>query len=1041
MSGEERIGLFSDALGTPLFNGQLICAYDKWKLGELPVSGCDADPSALAKYVVALVKKDKPEKELKALCVDQLDVFLQKETVGFVDKLFDALSAKNYVPPSEQLVQEASKQETKPPWQEEKKEIPSLFDEDLVVRRSLLKKSHSPFKVGLGLVDNRNREDKKRDERRRRDFERYSHNRDPYRERYDRRRGRSYSHSPSGNTNRSRSQSKDRTRDHGRSNSTSKEQHKERSKFELERNEGSENMYVPSSTSSNSSAEQYFSGGHAAAASTVTVVAPAHHPDNTTESWSSFYNNHMGTNSFSRNAGPKRRCRDYDEKGFCMRGDLCLFDHGNDPLVVEDVTLPGMIPFPPPPPGLPPPGHQLPPPGHHLPPPLPGPPPNLRLPLIPPPGQPPPPGIHPVTGPHPIPKSNIDGIEVSGTSTVPSLPLPGLRPPPLPQYPPYATSESSSFVEVELHSEIKFTDKQRIIHVHRQDNYEPDGYNPEAPSITGGARPQYRHYIPRVQTERPNLIGLTSNTMDGCSRVPVKIIQAETSATTVMNNNVARVVIEPESRKRTVVHLDGPPMKKPWMEKPNFNHQNKQGFQKKPPHTYDNTKLEVRKIPREMNTITQLNEHFSKFGTIVNIQVAFGGDPEAALIQYSQNEEAKRAISSTEAVLNNRFIRVYWHRENNGVQQSQQHQHHHHHQVQSQQSTVLQHSSVHKILNRNQSPGSFVLTNTPRKQRLGSLGGSQQDGTQTSPSQPGGIGEGSQGPPSSTSLVKPGYSAAAVKTTPKSSVTVSKGLEAKEALKKKQEALKLQQDMRKKKQEMLEKQIEYQKVLICKLEKNKTMKKEERAKIMKTIKDLTERISQLRDELKATSPSTSLPSQLKSKSDAQKELLDAELDFHKKLNSGEDTTDLRKKLNQLQLEAARLGILPGGRGKALLARGRGRGRGRSVRGRGAQMHMVVDHRPKTLTVFGFTEEEKEELMPHFSKFGEVEDLQDDIPLSVRLTFKSRIEAENAANQGAKFKGRNLQISWYKTKAPSVSTEAEEEETKEEEGSSNQYTHN
>uniref|UniRef100_A0A4W3GQR6 RNA binding motif protein 27 n=1 Tax=Callorhinchus milii TaxID=7868 RepID=A0A4W3GQR6_CALMI len=825
---------------------------------------------ALSKYVVALVKKDKPEKELKALCVDQLDVFLQKGN-------------------------------------------PSVL----------------------------NREDKKRDERRRRDFERYSHNRDPYRERYDRRRGRSYSHSPSGNTNRSRSQSKDRTRDHGRSNSTSKEQHKERSKFELERNEGSENMYVPSSTSSNSSAEQYFSGGHAAAASTVTVVAPAHHPDNTTESWSSFYNNHMGTNSFSRNAGPKRRCRDYDEKGFCMRGDLCLFDHGNDPLVVEDVTLPGMIPFPPPPPGLPPPGHQLPPPGHHLPPPLPGPPPNLRLPLIPPPGQP-----------------NIDGIEVSGTSTVPSLPLPGLRPPPLPQYPPYATSEY---------------------------NYEPDGYNPEAPSITGGARPQYRHYIPRVQTERPNLIGLTSNTMDG---LPVKIIQAETSATTVMNNNVARVVIEPESRKRTVVHLDGPPMKKPWMEKPNFNHQNKQGFQKKPPHTYDNTKLEVRKIPREMNTITQLNEHFSKFGTIVNIQVAFGGDPEAALIQYSQNEEAKRAISSTEAVLNNRFIRVYWHRENNGVQQSQQHQHHHHHQVQSQQSTVLQHKLLYRFASH-------------------------------------------QGPPSSTSLVKPGYSAAAVKTTPKSSVTVSKGLEAKEALKKKQEALKLQQDMRKKKQEMLEKQIEYQKVLICKLEKNKTMKKEERAKIMKTIKDLTERISQLRDELKATSPSTSLPSQLKSKSDAQKELLDAELDFHKKLNSGEDTTDLRKKLNQLQLEAARLGILPGGRGKALLARGRGRGRGRSVRGRGAQMHMVVDHRPKTLTVFGFTEEEKEELMPHFSKFGEVEDLQDDIPLSVRLTFKSRIEAENAANQGAKFKGRNLQISWYKTKAPSVSTEAEEEETKEE----------
>ncbi len=41
-------------------------------------TSCDADPSALAKYVVALVKKDKSEKELKALCIDQLDVFLQK---------------------------------------------------------------------------------------------------------------------------------------------------------------------------------------------------------------------------------------------------------------------------------------------------------------------------------------------------------------------------------------------------------------------------------------------------------------------------------------------------------------------------------------------------------------------------------------------------------------------------------------------------------------------------------------------------------------------------------------------------------------------------------------------------------------------------------------------------------------------------------------------------------------------------------------------------------------------------------------------------
>lgn len=49
---------------------------------------CDADPSALANYVVALVKKDKPEKELKALCADQLDVFLQKGMNFIYVKLF-----------------------------------------------------------------------------------------------------------------------------------------------------------------------------------------------------------------------------------------------------------------------------------------------------------------------------------------------------------------------------------------------------------------------------------------------------------------------------------------------------------------------------------------------------------------------------------------------------------------------------------------------------------------------------------------------------------------------------------------------------------------------------------------------------------------------------------------------------------------------------------------------------------------------------------------------------------------------------------------
>ncbi|KAM6123046.1 RNA-binding protein 27-like isoform 3-T3 [Phoenicopterus ruber ruber] len=927
-------------------------ALKSW-LAKLLEPICDADPSALANYVVALVKKDKPEKELKAFCADQLDVFLQKETSGFVDKLFESLYTKSYLPSLE-----PTKVEAKPAGQEkeEVKEELSLkqnFQEPVEEERDGRKKKYSsPQRSRADSSEQRTRE-KKRDDGKWRDYDRYYDRSDLYREKSGWRRGRSKSRSKSRGLSRSRSRSRGRSKDRDASRSV---EHRERSKFKSERNDV-EGSYNPVSVSPSKSTEQYSSAQSIPSA--VTVIAPAHHLENTTESWSNYYNNHSNPSSFGRNPPPKRRCRDYDERGFCVLGDLCQFDHGNDPLVVDEVSLPSMIPFPPPPPGLPPP------PGMLLPP-LPGPARNMRLPV---------PQAHPQAPPPVV------------------LPVPN--------------------------------------------TYEPDGYNPEAPSITSAGRSQYRQFFTRAQTQRPNLIGLTSGEMDTNPRAANIIIQTEPPIPITNNSsNVTRVVLEPDSRKRSPSNMECPPLKKPWLGKQANNNQNKPGFLKK--NQYTNTKLEVRKIPPELNNITQLNEHFSKFGTIVNIQVAFQNDPEAALIQYLTNDEARKAISSTEAVLNNRFIRVLWHRESEQqpplLQQQQQqtpaqslhHQLHLQQQALTTAPAVTMHSNLSKVMNKPLASGAYVLNKVPVKRRLGAAGGNQPDLSQS-----GAVVEDSQTFPTSTSHSKMVYSSSNLKTCMKPCAG-SKPHDVQEALKKKQEAMKLQQDMRKKKQEMLEKQIECQKMLISKLEKNKAMKPEERAEIMKTLKELAGKISQLKDELK-TSSTTSTPSKLKSKTEAQKELLDAELDFHKRLSSGEDTTELRKKLNQLQVEAARLGILPVGRGKSVPAQGRGRGRGRGGRGRGMLNHMVVDHRPKALTVGGFVEEEKDELLQHFSKFGDIEDLQEeDSPLSVVLTFKSRSEAENAANQGSRFKDRRLQISWYKPKVPSVSTEIEEEESKEEE---------
>ncbi|XP_062904571.1 RNA-binding protein 26 isoform X1 [Mobula hypostoma] len=955
---------------------------------------CDADPSALAKYVVALVKKDKTEKELKALCVDQLDVFLQKDTHTFVEKLFDAITAKSYLPQFEQLSSVNVKSEPVRQEREDKKEEGSKDDDDRD-KKFPRRLNHSPLQSGSRYRDNRNRDDRKSDRSRKREYDRYPPRRDSYRDRYNRRRGRSRSYSRS----RSRSWSKERNRDRSRSRSRSRERDSGKSKYDVDRTESSESGYTPNSVPG-------ITSGHfpvPTLSSAITVIAPAHHGNTTTESWSEFHEDQIDHNSYGRGPIPKKRCRDYDEKGFCMRGDMCPFDHGSDPVVVEDVNLPGMLPFPsqppavegPNPPALPPPPPIL------TPPPV-----NLRPP-VPPPG-PLPPSLPPVAvGPPP--------------------PLPPLQPPGMDAPPSSITSSVPPVVTSVLHHQPPAAQPPS----YAPETYETDGYNPEAPSITNTSRPIYRH---RVHSQRPNLIGLTSGDMD----LPPRAVNINVKTEKPATNNNMRIVVDSESRKRTIgAGAEGVPAKKSWFDKPNFNKANNQGFQKKPQYGIENTKLELRKVPQELNNISKLNEHFSKFGTIVNLQVAYQGDLEGALIQFALPEEAKRAISSTEAVLNNRFIKVYWHRESNSQQKTTSNQ------------------QVACGLQQPVKQSSFAVIKQSVKDRLGPLPEGNMEPTQTQvipiasiqnanklsiKDRLGFATKRTEPAPTekvlstTTGLTKTVYNPAALKAVQKLGTVSS---DSTEAPKKKQDTLRLQQDVRKKKHEILAKHIDTQKILISKLEKNKKMKLEDKAEIMKTLQTLTKTITKLQDELKASGTSTSLPKTIKTKAQMQRELLDTELDLYKKVQAGEDITELRKKYNELQLEAAKRGILSSVRGRGHNTRGRGghRGRGRGHRGRGRSLpfHSVVDHRPKSLDISGFSEGDQDEVLPHFAQFGEIEDCQiDDGSCHAIITYKTRAEAEAAALHGIRFKGQDLQLAWYKPGSTITVVEPEDVEADEEE---------
>ncbi|KXN84792.1 hypothetical protein AN958_12086 [Leucoagaricus sp. SymC.cos] len=59
---------------------------------------CDAEPGALADYVLALLKHNASEPEMRKELLSQLDEFLEKECPPFVDTLFTVLRTKSYLP-------------------------------------------------------------------------------------------------------------------------------------------------------------------------------------------------------------------------------------------------------------------------------------------------------------------------------------------------------------------------------------------------------------------------------------------------------------------------------------------------------------------------------------------------------------------------------------------------------------------------------------------------------------------------------------------------------------------------------------------------------------------------------------------------------------------------------------------------------------------------------------------------------------------------------------------------------------------------------
>ena len=418
----------------------------------------------MAKYVLALIRKDKTIEELKSSMISQMDVFLQSETNNFVDMLFKIVDTKEYITDAQKTAVTPALKTDKSVEKEKTEPEPIATAPGPGGENQAEADSTTPVRDHDKLPEPRPSYDD-REERKRRTppRERLGHG-------YSRGGHRDHRDYQSRRFRSSRSRSRSLSPRHDRFRSTRR---RSRSPPDMRRR-SAERGHPPRRGRSVDRGDR-----------------------------------DAGTPTRDENGAPggytptqKPRCRDYEEKGFCLRGDMCKFDHGSDAVVLEDSL-----------------GYQ---PG------LPG------------------PGFDPY----------VPGVPGSGPSGI-SYPPPVMSVPP-PGYAPLGVKRG----------------------------YEGDaGFQPPPKRFDHG---------------RGGLRGRGRGRGRGIGR--------------------------------------------------GFNNMNQ-----------SSSMLAVRNIPVEMNSILHLNSHFSKFGTLVNVQIQFEGDPSSALITFAGTSEAAAAYNCTEAVLNNRFIKVFWH--------------------------------------------------------------------------------------------------------------------------------------------------------------------------------------------------------------------------------------------------------------------------------------------------------------------------------------------------------------------------------------------
>ncbi|ORX43763.1 hypothetical protein BCR36DRAFT_140217 [Piromyces finnis] len=328
---------------------------------------CDADPETLADYVIALLthtNQDISNKDLMNLCISQLEEFLKGETEDFVKQVFNILETKSYLPGYSGKIQEEKSSDLKRSHddvQEQKEDSDQSDDDQNFKHKRTSRESRSPsLQSKSSDIDEQSQPPNKK-------------------YRTDNKSNKSSSNNQYDNKNQNKTNSFSNNNSNSNINNNNNLGKRRRNENDSDNSKGN-GKYMRSNDSNEDGKNNFKNNYHQNQQNQINNNKHMNSKktyQNMNQDFSYLNNNNMNNNNgnngnnnnmwFNQNnqnmqvmqnnqnrfrgrnqqqfrnqtnngMHPIQRCIDYDEKGYCLRGDMCPYDHGMDRIVVDEMA-------------------------------------------------------------------------------------------------------------------------------------------------------------------------------------------------------------------------------------------------------------------------------------------------------------------------------------------------------------------------------------------------------------------------------------------------------------------------------------------------------------------------------------------------------------------------------------------------------------------------------------------------------------------------------------------------------------------------------